>query len=50
MTLDVERLAEGGSSRIELWTRLVQASGAPTVAEIGVYRGRFAAALLDGCP
>jgi hypothetical protein len=50
MSLDVERIAEGAGSRLELWTRFVEATGARTVAEIGVYRGRFAAALLDACP
>ena len=50
MSLDVAQLAEGAESRVELWTRLIQETGARTVAEIGVYRGRFAAALLDACP
>lgn len=50
MSLDVAQLAEGAGSRVELWTRFIDAMGARTVAEIGVYRGRFAAAMLDGCP
>jgi predicted O-methyltransferase YrrM len=50
MSLDVARLTDGAESRVELWTRLIQEAGVRTVAEIGVYRGRFAAALLDACP
>jgi hypothetical protein len=50
MSVDVTRLAEGAESRVELWTRLIQQADVRTVAEIGVYRGRFAAALLDACP
>jgi len=52
MTVDEARLRElsGAPSRAELWTRFVAESGAATVAEIGVYRGQFAAKLLDGCP
>lgn len=37
-------------SRLDLWSRFVRETGAATVAEIGVYRGRFAARLLDECP
>lgn len=37
-------------SRGDLWTRFINETGAATVAEIGVYRGRFAARLLDDCP
>ena len=40
----------GAESRVELWTRFVNEIGAAKVAEIGVYRGRFAARLLDDCP
>lgn len=50
MSLDVAQLAQGAESRVELWTRLIHEAGVRTVAEIGVYRGRFAAALLDACP
>jgi len=50
MRLDVDRLALGASSRVELWTRLIRETEVRTVAEVGVYRGRFAAALLDACP
>jgi hypothetical protein len=53
MRVDESRLrawSEASSSRVELWTRFVQETGASNVAEIGVYRGQFAARLLDGCP
>jgi hypothetical protein len=40
----------GAESRVDLWTRFVNETRAATVAEIGVYRGRFAARLLDDCP
>ena len=52
MTFDEARVRElgGAPSRAELWTRFVGETGAATVAEIGVYRGQFAAKLLDGCP
>jgi hypothetical protein len=49
MTLDLARLTEGTGSRVELWTRFLNSVGGRKMAEIGVYRGRFAAALLDGC-
>jgi methyltransferase family protein len=42
--------SEETANRAELWTRFVDAAQAATVAEIGVYRGQFAAKLLDGCP
>lgn len=40
----------GSRSRVELWDRLLRASGARAVAEVGVFRGEFAAQLLDGNP
>ena len=43
-------IAEASTSRLELWTRFVTTAGAREVAEIGVYRGRFAEALLGSCP
>jgi hypothetical protein len=43
-------IAEASTSRLELWTRFVTAAGAREVAEIGVYRGRFAERLLGSCP
>ena len=51
MTVDEQQLREwSGSSRIDLWTRFVRETETATVAEIGVYRGKFAASMLDGCP
>jgi predicted O-methyltransferase YrrM len=49
--LDESRLREIASStdsRMELWTTLLNALGVATMAEIGVYRGDFAAHMLDG--
>jgi len=43
-------LAADAPSRLDLWQRIVAATGAGDVAEIGVYRGRFAASLLKECP
>jgi hypothetical protein len=53
MTIAEPQLREwgaGAATRAELWTRFVAESGARSVAEIGVYRGQFAAKLLDACP
>lgn len=38
------------SLRLEFWTAFVNEIGAATVAEVGVYRGDFAARLLGACP
>ena len=46
----LEALAAAAATRVELWQAIVRASGARTFAEIGVYRGAFAEALLGGCP
>jgi hypothetical protein len=43
-------LIEPCSSRIDLWTRFIEATSASDVAEIGVYRGDFAAEVLRACP
>jgi predicted O-methyltransferase YrrM len=43
-------LAAAAASRMELWPRFVNEVGAATVAEIGVYRGAFAARMLAECP
>ncbi len=37
------------SSRIELWTKLISERRLETIAEVGVYRGAFAEALLSRC-
>jgi Methyltransferase domain len=42
--------AEAASDRVELWTRFLGRAQVQSVAEIGVYRGRFAARLLGDCP
>ena len=52
MSVDERALREWSettANRVELWTRFTAAAGAASVAEIGVYRGQFAAKLLDGC-
>lgn len=46
----LERLLGSSRSRIDLWTHFINASGARSVAEIGVWRGEFAAELLAACP
>jgi Methyltransferase domain len=38
------------SSRLALWTKAITEQQVQTVAEVGVYRGRFAEALLSHCP
>jgi Methyltransferase domain len=47
---DLRAWSEAAESRLDLWTRFAGETGARTVAEIGVYRGRFAAKMLDACP
>jgi hypothetical protein len=37
-------------SRVELWTEFIQSMGVGRMAEVGVYRGDFASALLQRCP
>ena len=46
----VESLAGRAGSRVDLWTHFIGACGARSVAEIGVWRGEFAAELLAACP
>ena len=43
-------LGEAAANRVELWTRFAREAEARQVAEIGVYRGRFAARMLADCP
>ena len=51
MTADALRaLGEAAANRLELWTRFARDTQARRVAEIGVYRGRFAARMLADCP
>jgi len=46
----IRALAATASSRMEFWPAFVNEAGATAVAEIGVYRGDFAARLLAECP
>ena len=46
----VRRVAGRAASRVELWLALLAELRPQTVAEVGVWRGEFAAALLGGCP
>jgi predicted O-methyltransferase YrrM len=39
----------GARSRVDLWTHFLSACGARSVAEIGVWKGEFAAELLTAC-
>ncbi len=43
-------LAAAAPSRLDLWRSFIVAAQVHVVAEIGVYRGRFAASLLEVCP
>lgn len=47
---DLRVMAAECSSRQDLWVRFVRRIAAQSVVEVGVYRGAFAARLLDGCP
>ena len=46
----VRAAMEAADNRFQLWTHLISEQHLRTVAEVGVYRGAFAKALLDGCP
>jgi len=45
----VEDLASKARSRIDLWTAFVNSCRATHVAEVGVWKGEFAAAVLSAC-
>jgi len=51
---DVERsirdCAAEAESRIELWARLIRQLGVRDMAELGVFRGDYAAEILERCP
>jgi Methyltransferase domain len=47
---DLRAIGEAAANRLELWTRFAREVDARRVAEIGVYRGRFAARMLADCP
>lgn len=46
----IARSAAGAAGRQDLWANFAEATGARTVAELGVHEGEFAAALLGRCP
>lgn len=46
----VRELAAAAQSRHGFWASLIAAEQCRVVAEVGVYRGAFAARLLDACP
>lgn len=50
MTEMVRDCLSQSPSRVEFWTRFLQAANIVRVAEIGVFRGDFASALLTHCP
>jgi hypothetical protein len=45
----LERLTARSRSRVDLWTYFISACGAQSVAEVGVWKGEFAAELLAAC-
>ena len=46
----VQEIAREAPNRLELWSAFLDRVDARTVAEIGVYRGEFAAYVLAACP
>jgi Methyltransferase domain len=48
--LDLDQLASGVKDRIGFWTAFLVKTRARSVAEIGVFRGVFAEAVLRSCP
>ena len=50
MTTDLLAHASSSTDRFALWRRILNAHGTTRMAEVGVWRGEFAAAVLDGCP
>ncbi len=45
----VKQCVEKSDSRFDLWIRLAKSTKVKNMAEIGVYRGNFAAKILQGC-
>jgi predicted O-methyltransferase YrrM len=43
-------LVSTASSRIELWARVLRAADVETMLEVGVWKGEYAAAILEQCP
>lgn len=46
---DLQALCAGSASRFQLWIELLGAAGVESMAEVGVFRGRFAAEMLAAC-
>ena len=47
---ELRALAARSETRVELWVEFLRRIQARGVVEVGVYRGAFAARILDGCP
>jgi hypothetical protein len=45
----IEKCAERGNSRHELWIEFIRSAGIERMAEVGVYRGKFASTILENC-
>ena len=50
MKTQLNQIITDTSDRLELWTNFVNENKCSRVAELGVYKGDFAATLLDACP
>lgn len=50
MTIDIAALAAAAPDRTALWQSIINELGVRTMAEVGVFRGMYAEAVLDGCP
>lgn len=48
--VDLDQVCSGAADRFQLWARFLAQSRARSVAEIGVWRGEFAEAILRSCP
>lgn len=46
----IQECVERSGSRLELWAQFLQSTGVKRMAEVGVYRGNFAATMLRRCP
>ena len=47
--MSIKQIADTAGSRVEMWARIIQAQKAATIAEVGVYKGEFAQAVLAAC-
>lgn len=50
MTRELSAIATESSDRIMLWQSILCEFGVQTMAEVGVFRGQFAEAMLEACP